>query len=79
MENAIRVFTLLPKELRDVLVEASSDEATAPARFREMSRVLMFHAARERFIEATAKLAASGAVDEERLADDESAIVDDRL
>jgi hypothetical protein len=79
MENAIRVFTLFPKEMRDVLVEAASDEATAPARFREMWRALLFRAARERFVEATVKLAASGAIDEERLADDEITVIDDRL
>jgi predicted transcriptional regulator len=74
MENAIRVFTLLPKDLRDMLVEASSDEAEASARFKEISRVVLFNAARERFLNASKNLAATGAVDLEMLADDEAVI-----
>ena len=74
MENAIRVFTLFPKDLRDVLVEASSDEAEASARFREIARIVLFNRARERFLKASKLLAATGAVDLEMLADDEAVI-----
>jgi len=76
MENAVRVFTLMPKDLRDRLVEMSADEKTAGARFLELSRLVLFEAARQRYAQASIALANSnGKVDEEMLADDEMTII----
>ena len=75
MENAVRVFTLMPKELRDQLVELSSDDRTAASRLEDISRRLLFEMARQQYAEASAMLATSGKVDEAMLAEDEMAIV----
>jgi len=76
MENAVRVFTLMPKDLRDRLVEIASDDATAAARFEDLSRRLLFELARSRYEQAAAAMATSGGeVDEQMLADDEMVIV----
>jgi hypothetical protein len=76
MENAVRVFTLMPKDLRDRLVEMSADERTAGTRFLELSRLVLFELARLRYAQASDALARSeGRVDEEMLADDEMTII----
>jgi hypothetical protein len=76
VENAVRVFTLLPKDLRDVLVEMSAEEKTASSRFEQISRRFLFELARIRYEQASSLLAASGGkVDEQMLADDEVQIV----
>lgn len=75
MENAVRVFTLMPKELRDRLVEVSSDDETAASRFEEMSRRLLFEMARQQYAQASEQLATSGKIDEAMLAEDEMSIV----
>jgi hypothetical protein len=75
MENAVRVFTMMPKDLRDRLVEIASEDATASARFEEMSRRLLFELARLQYEQASAVLATSGEVDERMLVDDEMVIV----
>lgn len=76
VENAIRVFTLLPKDLRDTLVEMSSEEKTAYARFEQISRRILFELARLRYEKASDLLAASGGkVDERMLVEDEMQIV----
>jgi hypothetical protein len=75
MENAVRVFTLMPKDLRDRLIEISAEEKTAVARFEEMARRLLFDLARLQYRQASRSLAKSGDVDEEMLADDEAVIV----
>jgi hypothetical protein len=76
VENAVKVFTLLPKDLRDVLVEMSAEEKTAYGRFEQVSRRFLFELARLRYEQASSLLAASpGRVDEQMLADDEAQIV----
>ncbi len=76
VENAVRVFTLLPKDLRDVLVEMSAEEKTAHSRFEQISRRFLFELARIRYEQASSLLAASGGkVDKQMLADDEVEIV----
>lgn len=75
MENAVRVFTLMPKELRDRLVEFSSDDKTAASRFEEMSRRILFEMARHQYEQASSVAATSGKVDEQMLAEDEMVIV----
>jgi len=75
MENAVRVFTLMPKDLRDRLVEIASEDKTAGARFEELSRRLLFELARLQYEQASAAMATSGEVDEQMLADDEMVIV----
>lgn len=77
MENAVRVFTLLPKDLRDRLVEITAEDKTAGPRLEEMSRRVLFELARLRYEQASAAMAASEnvIVDEEMLADDEMVIV----
>ena len=80
IENAVRVFTLLPKDLRDRLVEMSVEERTAHARFEQISRRLMFELARLRYEQASALLAASdGKVDAQMLAADEVQVVSSSL
>jgi hypothetical protein len=76
VENAVRVFTLLPKDLRDRLVELSSDGPDLSARFEQISRRFLFELARLRYEQASALVAASGGeVDEKMLADDEAVII----
>jgi hypothetical protein len=80
VENAVRVFTLLPKDLRDVLVEMSAEEKTACSRFEQISRRFLFELARIRYEQASSLLSASGGkVDEKMLADDEVEIVASRV
>jgi hypothetical protein len=75
MENAVRVFTLMPKDLRDRLVEIASEDKTAAARFEDLSRRLLFELARLQYEQASTAMATSGEVDEQMLADDEMVIV----
>jgi hypothetical protein len=76
VENAVRVFTLLPKDLRDRLVELSAEEKTAHTKFEQISRPFLFELARLRYEQASTLLAASDCkVDERMLADDEVQIV----
>jgi hypothetical protein len=76
VENAVRVFTLLPKDLRDVLVEMSAEEKTAYRRFEQVSRRFLFELARLRYEQASVQLAASDAkVDDQMLVDDEAQII----
>jgi hypothetical protein len=80
VENAVRVFTLLPKDLRDRLVELSSDGPNVYARFEQISRRFLFELARLRYEQASALVAASGGeVDKEMLADDEAKIISSPL
>jgi predicted transcriptional regulator len=72
LENAVRVFTLLPPELRNLLIETSADQAGGLRKLEELSRRMMFALARERFENAAAKLAQSdGKIDREMLDADE--------
>jgi hypothetical protein len=72
LENAVRVFTLMPQELRNLLIETSADQARGVRKLEDLSRRIMFALARERFEDAAAKLAQSdGKIDPEMLdADD---------
>lgn len=74
-ENAVRVFTLMPKDLRDRLVEIASEDKTAAAHFEELSRRLLFDLARLQYERASTAMSTSGQVNEQMLADDEMAIV----
>ena len=58
MENAVRVFTRMPKNARDLLVETSSEEPEARERFDELTRVMMYHDAWKSF-EESSRLVAS--------------------
>ena len=41
IESAVKVFTLLPKEVRDMLVEAAADAEEGRKRLKELSRSVM--------------------------------------
>jgi hypothetical protein len=72
LENAVRVFTLMPQELRNLLIETSADQTGGFRKLDELSRRMMFALARERFEDAAAKLAQSnGRIDPEMLDADE--------
>ncbi|ABD87063.1 hypothetical protein [Rhodopseudomonas palustris] len=72
LENAVRVFTSMPPELRALLIETSADEANGARRLEDLSRRIMFALARDRFEAAAVKLARSSAeIDEELLTADE--------
>ena len=49
LENAVRVFTLLPQDLRNLLIENSADQMKGARKIEELSRRIMFSLARERF------------------------------
>ena len=68
LKNAVRVFTLMPPQLRNLLVEASADPERGYSKFEQLSRRIMFALARERFEDAAAKLARSdGKIDPDML------------
>jgi hypothetical protein len=72
IENAVRVFTLMLQELRNLLIETSADQARGVRKLEDLSRRIMFALARERFEDAAAKLAQSaGTIDPEMLDADE--------
>ncbi|MBV9565007.1 MAG: hypothetical protein JOY90_31850 [Bradyrhizobium sp.] len=78
LENAVRVFTLMPQELRNLLIEASADQAKGVRKLEELSRRIMFALARERFESAAARLAQSdGTIDPEMLDADEMVLESD--
>jgi predicted transcriptional regulator len=52
IESAVKVFTLLSKDVRDVLVEAAADADKGPKRLRELSRLVMYQDAMRRLAEA---------------------------
>jgi hypothetical protein len=62
LENAVRVFTSLPPELRNLLIETSADQTRGVRKLEELSRSLMFALARERFENAAAQLAQSDGI-----------------
>jgi len=77
LENAVRVFTLLPQDLRNLLIENSADQMKGARKIEELSRRIMFSLARERFEQAAAKLAASdGKIDHDMLSADEMVVVE---
>jgi hypothetical protein len=77
LENAVRVFTLLPQDLRNLLIENSADPMKGARKIEELSRRIMFSLARERFEQAAAKLAASdGKIDHDMLNADEMVVVE---
>ena len=77
LENAVRVFTLLPQDLRNLLIENSADQMKGARKIEELSRRIMFSLARERFEQAAAKLAASdGKIDHDMLNVDEMVVVE---
>jgi hypothetical protein len=77
LENAVRVFTLLPQDLRNLLIENSADQMKGARKIEDLSRRIMFSLARERFEQAAAKLAASdGKIDHDMLNADEMVVVE---
>jgi hypothetical protein len=52
IESAVKVFTLLPKDVRDILVAAAADEDKGRKRLKELSRCIMYQAAMRRLDEA---------------------------
>jgi hypothetical protein len=52
IESAVKVFTLFPKDVRDVLVDAAADAETGPRRLKELARILMYQDAMRRLDEA---------------------------
>jgi len=54
LENAVRVFTLIPQDLRNLLIETSADQMKGARKIEELSRRIMFSLARERFEQAAA-------------------------
>ncbi|MBB5047533.1 actin-like ATPase involved in cell morphogenesis [Rhodopseudomonas rhenobacensis] len=75
LENAVRVFTSMPPELRALLIETSADETEGRLRLEDLSRRIMFALARDRFEAAAAKLARSSAdIDDELLTADEVSV-----
>jgi hypothetical protein len=77
LENAVRVFTSLPQDLRNLLIENSADQMKGARKIEELSRRIMFSLARERFEQAAAKLAASdGKIDHDMLNADEMVVVE---
>ena len=75
LENAVRVFTLMPQELRNLLIETSADQTRGFQKLEELGRRIMFALARERFENAAAKLAQSdGKIDPEMLDADETVL-----
>ena len=72
LENAVRVFTLMPQELRNLLIETSADQTRGFRKLEVLSRRIMFALARERFENAAARFAQSdGKIDPEMLDADE--------
>jgi hypothetical protein len=72
LENAVRVFTSMPQELRNLLIETSADQAKGARKLEELSRRIMFALARERFESAAVRLAQSdGRIDPDMLDADE--------
>jgi hypothetical protein len=75
LENAVRVFTLMPAELRNLLIETSADQTRGVRKLEELSRRIMFALARERFENAAAKLAQSeGKIDPDLLDADQMVV-----
>src|ERR1700736_6949044 len=76
LENAVRVFTLLPQDLRNLLIENSADQMKGARKIEELSRRIMFSLARERFEQAAAKMPASaGKADHESVDASERGVV----
>jgi predicted transcriptional regulator len=75
LENAVRVFTSLPPELRNLLVETAADQTSGARKIEELSRRIMFALARERFENVAARLAQSdGEIDSAMLNADQMAL-----
>jgi ABC-type phosphate transport system ATPase subunit len=52
IESAVKVFTLFPKDVRDILVDAAADADTGRKRLKELSRSVMYQDAMRRLDEA---------------------------
>lgn len=77
LENAVKVFTLLPQDLRNLLIETSADQVNGARKLADLSRRIMFSLARERFEQAAAKLAAfDRTIDHDMLNNDEMVVVE---
>jgi hypothetical protein len=79
VESAVRVFTAMPRELRDLLVEISMDETSGSERMQECGRQAMYAAARARFFEAAREAGGQIAAAPAAIELDDAKIVSSRL
>jgi hypothetical protein len=63
IESAVKVFTLLPKDVRDVLVDAAADFDIGHRRLKELSRIVMYQDAMRRLDEAAGAVAMHVAIE----------------
>jgi hypothetical protein len=77
IESAVKVFTLLPKDIRDVLVDAAGDEGVGRKLLKELARVMMYQVAVRR-LDAAAEAAAAHLRVEPEADDYDDAVVESR-
>jgi hypothetical protein len=79
LESAVRVFTLLPKDTRDLLVEIACDEKRGAATMSEVARQMMYSHARGRFLTSAANVGRSLQGTEVRDPLDDAVVISSRL
>lgn len=79
IENSVTVFTLFEKEARDALLDIARNDPDVAAKFKELTRSMMFALARERVLAAHRDFADGGPVDDDMVAEEEAGIVQSRL
>jgi hypothetical protein len=79
LESAVRVFTSLPKEARDLLVEIACDDDRGETTMLEVARQVMYAHARGRFLAAAAKAGRDLRSDEIHDPLKESVVISSRL
>jgi predicted transcriptional regulator len=79
VESAVRVFTALPREFRDLLVEMAMDETSGRERIRETARQALYAEAQTRLSDALERVAA--AMNDGKMLDDfdDAAVVSSRF
>jgi hypothetical protein len=75
IESAVIVFTLFPKEVRDMLIDAASD-ADGEKRLKEMARGLMYQDAMRRFDRAMDAASEHIEIDQDAGDYDDAVVVD---
>lgn len=78
IENAVKVFTLFPKELRDHLISAAADTAQGGKRLKEVARAIMYQEAIQRLDEAAAAAAKHMKIEPDPQDYDDSVVVEYR-
>jgi division protein CdvB (Snf7/Vps24/ESCRT-III family) len=78
IESAVKVFTLLPKDVRDILVEAAADADKGRKRLEELSRRMMYQDAMRRLDEAADAAAMHIVVEPEPHDYDDAVVVERR-